>query len=549
MAPGDKIYFVTTSPRQHVVGILVWQERAGLLVAVPASASSGTPFEIARDGGTESDPLVSVAFTWVPRELVQPLTSKPASDCIEFEHQPHFESLCKYYFDHRGDRIDRSQLRSRSPCTSPRVTSPRPSPRTSPRSFLRGGRCHLEPQAALLLQQTAHPSLRNLPQSALHFTCSSFENEDNLQWNSKVIQEWKSKLVGNKGRADPTGLLHCLVSSLAETYRLQVSRAQADGKRLCLTVPSAKLAPPQVLADIVFASLSAAMHSQQGFQLTQIAFLMEDMNMCRPLVKALERLHAGFRGVDASLTCTCNRCGGAHGTLECPHFVQSAEHDPDAQLRAEATCRGSTPNAALYTPREESEPAWVEAMVEAILKKFQSEQPTAACRSELVQCQPAHQQIPHGDTGLLSPKDCNFRASKFRKKMQEMLDVGNVGCDQDMPEQTQSSEPGNCQSCDAKAFEFDSAKRCNVLYSHAQSMCRPQPCSASATPLQILGLQVGFSEQDLRAAYKRAVLLWHPDRPVWQGSSQTQLQDAADMFRRIKEAYESLCKKDSRLKV
>jgi molecular chaperone DnaJ len=74
-------------------------------------------------------------------------------------------------------------------------------------------------------------------------------------------------------------------------------------------------------------------------------------------------------------------------------------------------------------------------------------------------------------------------------------------------------------------------------------MCRPKPCTANATPLEVLNLPKNFTDQDLRSAYKKAVLVWHPDRPVWQNASQEERQAATDMFRRVKEAYDMLCAK------
>merc|ERR1712224_564604 len=153
--------------------------------------------------------------------------------------------------------------------------------------------------------------------------------------------------------------------------------------------------------------------------------------------------------------------------------------------------------------------------------------PTEAS-SRKSQCAIGYQQLPHGDQQLpLSPgNSCSQQSRKIS---------GSATSFSEELDQTQASNA-----------------RCNNLGSLKCSgekkwypECRPKPCSASATPLQLLNLQIGFSEQDLRAAFKKAVLIWHPDRPVWQGSSEKDLQDATDMFRRVKQAYEVLSTKNS----
>jgi len=377
----------------------------------------------------------------------------------------------------------------------------------------------LEFGAAQLLQQTAHAALVNLPDSAFHIVCNS-EGEEKLCWDSSTIHEWKSKLVGHRGQAVPMALLHCLVSDLAETYRLQVSRAHANGKPPCLTVPSAALAPQRVVADIALASFSAVLHLQRELQLTQVVFSVEDASMQRALAKARERLRAHFG--EATWKCICNRCGGVHETLACPNFVQSPECDPDAQLRAEALCRNSTPNAALFTSRDDRE------------RLYEQSQATSPNKVPFrkPQLESVYQLLPHGDSGLLSPKDCSL--SPIKAKSQNAS--GKIGYDADACEPTKFCAP-SCESQDGKAFKPDSG----ISWNH--NGCRPKPLIGSATPLQLLQLQPAFSEVDLRTAYKKAVLQWHPDRPIWQGSTEKELQEAADMFRRVKEAYEFLSKR------
>lgn len=389
----------------------------------------------------------------------------------------------------------------------------------------------MELEAAQLLQQTAHPALVKLPSSEFTFVCFS-QNEKTLSWDSKTIHEWKSKLLGHKGRSAPTALLHLMVSNLAEVYRVQVSCALADGKPLNLPVPSAPLAPQRVVSDIVLASLSAVLHSHKEFQLRQVVFSVEEASMQRALAKACERLrtaHADFHGGEAKWTCVCNRCGGAHDTLSCPNFVQSHDCDPDAQLRAEAFCRNSTPNATLLTSRYERE---------QVSAKCEASSPKNAA-SHKVESVTGYQQLPHGDDGpLSSPKDCYLSPKKYRKV------AGNARRASDfcMTQPANASEPGNGSSCDQKRSALGSGERC---YDQVR---RPKPAGAHATPLQLLELQSGFSDQDLRNAYKKAVLQWHPDRPLWQGASEKDLQEAADMFRRIKEAYDVLSKRGAKAK-
>jgi|AntRauMFilla1563_2_1112583.scaffolds.fasta_scaffold186672_1 DnaJ-class molecular chaperone len=54
----------------------------------------------------------------------------------------------------------------------------------------------------------------------------------------------------------------------------------------------------------------------------------------------------------------------------------------------------------------------------------------------------------------------------------------------------------------------------------------------------VLGLSPGASTVEVKAAYRREALKWHPDRHISGGEQQTQL--ASERFRQVSEAYEAI---------
>ena len=60
----------------------------------------------------------------------------------------------------------------------------------------------------------------------------------------------------------------------------------------------------------------------------------------------------------------------------------------------------------------------------------------------------------------------------------------------------------------------------------------------------ILGISKNASEDDIKAAYKKNVLKWHPDR--WMGKSESEQKNAEEKFKEIAEAYEVLSDKDKK---
>ena len=61
---------------------------------------------------------------------------------------------------------------------------------------------------------------------------------------------------------------------------------------------------------------------------------------------------------------------------------------------------------------------------------------------------------------------------------------------------------------------------------------------------QVLGLQKGASEDDIKQAYRKAALKWHPDR--WVSGSDAEKKTAEEKFKEASEAYSVLSDKDKR---
>eukprot|EP00930_Biecheleria_cincta_P059368 TRINITY_DN45101_c0_g1_i1.p1 TRINITY_DN45101_c0_g1~~TRINITY_DN45101_c0_g1_i1.p1 ORF type:complete len:594 (-),score=92.62 TRINITY_DN45101_c0_g1_i1:776-2443(-) len=66
---------------------------------------------------------------------------------------------------------------------------------------------------------------------------------------------------------------------------------------------------------------------------------------------------------------------------------------------------------------------------------------------------------------------------------------------------------------------------------------------SSQSAMDLLGLHEGFTPSDLRGAYKRAAMQWHPDRPAWRAAGEAEVKRATEMFQRTKDAYELLAGK------
>eukprot|EP00928_Gymnodinium_smaydae_P020558 TRINITY_DN17945_c0_g1_i1.p1 TRINITY_DN17945_c0_g1~~TRINITY_DN17945_c0_g1_i1.p1 ORF type:complete len:832 (-),score=115.70 TRINITY_DN17945_c0_g1_i1:438-2933(-) len=70
--------------------------------------------------------------------------------------------------------------------------------------------------------------------------------------------------------------------------------------------------------------------------------------------------------------------------------------------------------------------------------------------------------------------------------------------------------------------------------------------STEAAALELLGLQAGFSPEELRSAYKKAAMKWHPDRPAWRTAGEEEVKRATETFQRVKDAYDYLSGKPCR---
>ena len=63
---------------------------------------------------------------------------------------------------------------------------------------------------------------------------------------------------------------------------------------------------------------------------------------------------------------------------------------------------------------------------------------------------------------------------------------------------------------------------------------------------EVLGLQKGASEDDIKQAYRKAALKWHPDR--WVNGTDAEKKTAEEKFKEASEAYSILSDKDKRAK-
>ncbi|KAM3194581.1 hypothetical protein ACQJBY_070940 [Aegilops geniculata] len=73
-----------------------------------------------------------------------------------------------------------------------------------------------------------------------------------------------------------------------------------------------------------------------------------------------------------------------------------------------------------------------------------------------------------------------------------------------------------------------------------------QPCGADADLYAVLGLKKECSDADLRLAYRRLAMAWHPDRCSASGSS-ARVEEAKERFQEIQSAYSVLSDSGKRL--
>jgi hypothetical protein len=390
----------------------------------------------------------------------------------------------------------------------------------------------LESQAALLLRETAHPAWLGMPEP--EFACRN-GGEEAPCWDSKNIQQFKSVIGGHRG---PSALLQYLVSDLAECYRSVLAHALSDGKVPHFPVPVATTTPSRVLADIALAAVSAVLHSQEEFQLQVIVFSTDEVSIRRALQKAWQQVCVQLHESKASRRgqCNCYTCGGIHKTEVCPHSLQSCVTDPDAALRAEATHRSFTPNAEMFTYREQPETSNGFERPQSSFNESHAAPPVQRAQQlshQESRALPVYQPQPQGDSCPSSPMSMSpvgvprhfvdTKATAYRAPQPHGTPQPcccTAGCKSDVPEHGLSDGPVPSKT----------------------SAPRPKPLPANAGPLELLDVQPGFTEQELRAAYKRCILQWHPDRLAWHDSTEAEIRCAADMFRRVKDAYDLLSK-------
>ena len=63
---------------------------------------------------------------------------------------------------------------------------------------------------------------------------------------------------------------------------------------------------------------------------------------------------------------------------------------------------------------------------------------------------------------------------------------------------------------------------------------------------EVLGLQKGASADDIKGAYRKAALKWHPDR--WVSGTDAEKKTAEERFKEASEAYSVLSDPDKRAK-
>jgi DnaJ like chaperone protein len=66
----------------------------------------------------------------------------------------------------------------------------------------------------------------------------------------------------------------------------------------------------------------------------------------------------------------------------------------------------------------------------------------------------------------------------------------------------------------------------------------PRPAPRIVTPYEVLGLQPGATEHDVRSAFHRLAIHYHPDKVRHLGEEFERV--ANEKFLRLKEAYEAL---------
>jgi len=248
--------------------------------------------------------------------------------------------------------------------------------------------------------------------------------------------------------------------------------------------------------------------------------------------------------------CNCDRCGGVHETHLCPLFMQPCEDHPDAELRAGQP--GSMPKEA---PCAQA-PSWSPPGCNTDTSgpgKAGGPGSGRNCVGVHSRQESRRATWPHGRSNI---RTC----SKERGKPHEGSvflgfgqaepgnatgpDNGSTGRSDQKSCRTTPPQPRSMGGCGGRP-EHGGTSSDSRRYPNAASDSPPRPCHPGAGALEVLDLRPRFSDQELRAAYKRAVLQWHPDRPVWHGCSAEEVRQATDMFRRVKDAYDLLSKKPS----
>jgi len=107
---------------------------------------------------------------------------------------------------------------------------------------------------------------------------------------------------------------------------------------------------------------------------------------------------------------------------------------------------------------------------------------------------------------------------------------------------------GTCKTC--FSFMWNAAKEKMAIFSKRAARVGAQRVAGAAQqampkpptepPWQVLGVDMHAAEADIKKAYRRLALEWHPDR--WNGGSSEDKHRASQMFQKVQAAYDVMMK-------
>ncbi len=155
------------------------------------------------------------------------------------------------------------------------------------------------------------------------------------------------------------------------------------------------------------------------------------------------------------------------------------------------------------------------------------------CEALWLRCQ-AHKHAGRWHQALLDLQQLG-KLQPERPELLRELHLVAVGCVQERRAQraAQSQHPQDCASASGSGSDGSCGSGCSAAVGQQGGQG-----GQWLEVLEVLGLGAGADSGEVREAYKRLAVVWHPDK--WAGASAAEQRHASEQFLLVQRAYEGL---------